>query len=113
MTDRDTRKHTRHKISDTFVVNQEGVCQVFNLSSGGFSFGCVSERELPETWTVDIVNDKGVHIWDLPVKTVWAKKSDGPLKASIHSVKVGARFQDDLSSEHMSALNELIAFLGN
>jgi hypothetical protein len=108
MLSKDSRKNLRHKLTDTFVVIREGVCQVINLSSGGFSFGCVNERELPEKWTVDIVNNKGVHIWDLPVRTVWAEKNCQLEKSSIYAVKVGVKFENGLSLEHQSALNELV-----
>ena len=84
---------------------------IFDLSSGGFSFGCINERELPGKWTVDIINDKGVHLWDLPVETVWTKKHNTSSKTSIHSVKVGARFLEDMSTVNKSALKELLEFL--
>ena len=114
MTDPKNREHNRHKITDTFVVNREGVCQVFDLSSGGFSFGCINERELPEKWTVDIINDKGVRLWDLPVETVWAKKYNTSPKTSIHTIKVGARFlEQDMSPVNKSALQDLLEFLNN
>lgn len=105
---KDSRKHRRHRLTDTFIVYREGVFQVYDLSSGGFAFGCINEQELPEKLTVDIFNDKGGHIWDITIKTVWAKKNINPPKSSIHAVLVGAKFQDNLSPDHQYALNGLL-----
>jgi hypothetical protein len=106
-----SRQHSRHKLNNTFVVNQSGVCRVFDLSSGGFSFGCTSNREIPEILVVDIVDDKGLHLLDLSVKTIWAAKNEDLNTASIYEIIVGAAFKNDLSSEQQSALERLLTFL--
>jgi hypothetical protein len=106
-----SRQHSRHKLNNTFVVNQNGVCRVFDLSSGGFSFGCTSNREIPEILIVDIVDDKGLHLLDLSVKTIWAAKNEDLNTASIYEIIVGAAFKNDLSSEQQSALERLLTFL--
>ena len=111
MNKQEVRKYLRHKPKDTFVINKDGVCQVLDLSSKGVSFGCTKERTFPETWTVDIVNNTGIHIWDLPIKTVWAEKNNTYPSSSIHPVKMGAKFDEKLTSEHLSALTELLEFL--
>lgn len=105
------KKFRRHKLENTFVVNQEGVCQVLDLSSEGVSFGCTGERKFPETWTVDIINNSGIHIWDLPIKTIWAEKKDTHRSSSIHAVRMGAKFHENLTPEHISALSQLLDFL--
>lgn len=107
----ESRKYRRHKLDDTFIINREGVCQVLDLSSEGVSFGCTKERKFPETWTIDIVNNSGVHIWDLPIKTIWTEKNDAYPSSSIHAVKMGARFHETITSEHLSALTQLLEFL--
>jgi len=104
----ESRKYRRHKLENTFVINQEGVCQVLDLSSKGVLIGCLSERKFPEIWTVDIVNNTGVHNWDLPIRTIWAEKNDFNPASSIHAVKIGARFRKNLTPEHLSALNQLL-----
>ena len=106
-----SRQHYRHKLNDTFVVNQKGVCRVFDLSSGGFSFGCTSRREIPETLTVDIVDNKGLHLLDLSVKTIWSAKNNDLKTASIYELIVGAKFNNDLSSEQQSAIEHIVTIL--
>ncbi len=99
-------------MTDTFVVNQEAVCQVLDVSSGGVSFGCTSERKIPEIWTVDIIDNKGVHLLDFPVKTVWAGKNTDSKSSSIYEIVVGAQFNNNkFSPEQKSALDQLLAFL--
>ena len=108
----ETRKYPRHRLTDTFVVNQEAVCRVLDVSSGGVSFGCTSERKIPEIWTVDIIDNKGVHLFDIPVRTVWAGKSKDARTSSIYEMVVGAQFNNNiLSPEQKSALDQLLTFL--
>ena len=107
----ETRKYRRHKLENTFIINQEGVCQVLDLSVEGLSFRCTKDRIFPETLTIDIVNNSGVHIWDLPIKTIWAEKINTHSFSSIHTVKMGAKFHDNLSPEHLYALNQLLGLL--
>lgn len=101
------RKHKRHKLANTFVVNNEGVCRVFDLSSGGISFGCTSERTIPDTWVLDIIDDTGVHLPNLPIRTVWTAKNQDMNTASIYEIVIGAEFSKDLSSEEKSAIDQL------
>lgn len=101
------RKHERHKLENTFVVNQKGVCRVFDLSAGGVSFGCTSEREIPESLTIDIIDDSGAQLFDMPVETVWAAPNKEMNTASIYEVIVGARFRDDLTPEQQFVLDQL------
>ena len=105
------RQHHRHKLSNTFVINEKGVCRVFDLSTGGFSFGCTSRREIPETLTVDIVDNQGLHLLDLSVKTIWAARNEDLNTSSIYEIIVGAKFNNDLSSEQQSALEGLVMIL--
>jgi len=101
------RKHRRHKLTNTFVVDGHGVCRVFDLSQGGVSFGCTSEVKIPDIWTVDIRDDTGVHLPDISMKTVWTAKNEDMNTASIYQIVVGAEFDKDLSSEEQSILDQL------
>lgn len=101
------RKHPRHKLANTFVVNKQGVCRVFDLSQGGVSFGCSSEVTIPEIWTVDIRDDTGVHLPDISMKTVWTAKNEDMNTASIYQIVVGAQFNKNLSPEEQYALDQL------
>ena len=101
------RKHPRHKLANTFVVNKQGVCRVFDLSRGGVSFGCNGEAKIPEIWTVDIRDDNGVHLPDISMKTVWTAKNNDMNTASIYEIVVVAEFNTDFSPEEQATLDQL------
>ncbi len=105
------RQDRRYNLPGTFVINANGVGEILNVSHGGLSFGCVKDRELPESLTIDIVNSRGVHIWDIPVEKVWLKRCDSTYHYSIHTTIVGARFTSSLSPDQKAALDELISSL--
>ena len=101
------RRHQRHKLTNTFIVNQEGVCRVFDLSLGGIAFGCTRERSIPDTWSVDIIDDTGVHLPNISMKTVWTAKNKDLNTATIYEIVVGAEFNEDLSQTEQRSLNKL------
>ena len=101
------RKHPRHKLANTFLVNTLGVCRIFDLSRGGVSFGCTSEVKIPENWTADIRDDNGAHLPDISMKTVWTAKNNDMNTASIYELVVGAAFNTDLTPAEASALDQL------
>ena len=103
------RQHQRQKGNGTLILINECVCQILDLSRGGISFGCKRENNFPESWTADILDDSGVHIFDLPIKTVWTEKQVSP--SSIHTVKVGAKFAKNLDNDQQSALERLLTTL--
>ena len=107
----EARRNPRRKLDNTFIINQEGVCQVLDLSAEGLSFRCTENRKFPETLTIDVVNNSGVHIWDLPIKIIWVEKINTHSFASIHTVKIGAKFRDNLSPENLHALNQLLGLI--
>ena len=104
----EARRFRRHKLENTFIINQEGVCQVFDLSVGGISFGCSKYLKFTGICNVDIVNNSGVHIWDLPIKKIWAEKNNTHSSSSIYTVRVGAQFNENLSPEQLYGLNQLL-----
>ena len=101
------RKHKRHKLTNTFVVNKEGVCRVFDLSQGGISFGCTSELSIPNTWDIDIIDDSGLHLSNLTMRTVWTAKNHDMNTASIYEIVVGAEFSNPLSPLERATLDRL------
>lgn len=111
MNNQESRRFKRHKLQNTFVVGQEGICQVLDLSADGVSFGCTKLRKFSEISTVDIIDSSGFQIWDLPIETIWAEKNDAYPTSSIHALKMGARFHKDLTNEQISALSQLMQFL--
>ena len=110
MKNKDPRKFHRHKLENTFVINQEGICQVLDISLGGVSFGCTSEQKIPESLNIDVVNNSGIHVWNLPIKVIWAEKITTELFSSLYVSRYGASFDDDLTSEHLSAITEILNY---
>ncbi len=107
----DQRKHSRYKLIKTLVVIQHEGVRVFDLSSGGVSFGCPSDKDIPERLVVDIVDDKGLHLLDFPVYIVWIAKNQDPDTVAAYDRIVGAKFNHDLSPDQLSTLNQLLPFL--
>ena len=108
MKNKESRRQQRHKLEDTFVINQEGICQVHDLSPTGISFGCTNERKFSETLTVDIINNTGTSIWDLPIKPVWVEKNNADSFSSIYVARLGAKFDENLTIEHLSAIASIL-----
>ena len=98
------RQHPRLKPENTFVISQKRVCRVFDLSAGGLSFGCTDENEMPQESSVDIIDNYGLKLFDLPIETVWTSKNTG----SIYKTIMGFKFRSDLSHDHRSSIGELI-----
>lgn len=108
---RKSRKHPRHKVIDTFIVNQESICQIFNLSSEGIAFGCTVGSKIPNTLTVDIFNNAGLHLLNIPLKKVWLASNKELDTSSMYEVILGAKFCEKLSLEQQAALDQIIEFL--
>jgi hypothetical protein len=107
----ESRRHPRHKIIDTFIVNQESICQIFNLSSEGIAFGCTIDSKIPNTLTVDIFNNAGLHILNIPLEKVWLATNEGQETPSMYEVILGAKFCERLSREQQTALDQILEFL--
>jgi hypothetical protein len=108
---RESRKHRRRKVIDTFVVNRESICQIFNLSTEGIAFGCTAGSKIPNTLTVDIFNNAGLHLLNIPLKKVWLASNKGLDTSSMYEVILGAKFCEELSLEQQAALDQILEFL--
>ncbi len=108
---RESRKHLRHKIVDTFIVNRESICQIFNLSSEGIAFGCTSGSKIPNTLNVDIFNNAGLHIFNIPLEKIWLATNEGQDTSSMYEVILGAKFCEKLSRDQQAALDQILEFL--
>jgi hypothetical protein len=106
----DPRKHYRQDLNRTLVLDDQGTCRVFNLSLSGVSFGCAGYRAIPERLIIDIVDDKGLHLLDLPIHRIWSAKNQDVSTAAIYDTIVGAKFTAELSPNQQSALNQLLEF---
>lgn len=102
------REHPRHKLVNTFIVSEQGVYRVFDISKRGMSFGCIDRRDIPEELFIDIVDDQGFHLPDLPVAKVWSAKNKDLNTDRIYKTVVGAKFSDELTTEQQSTLNQLL-----
>lgn len=105
------RKHKRLQLENTFVINQQCVCRVFDFSNGGLSFGCASEREVPDIMAIDIIDDSGLKIYNLSVETIWAGKNKDVSPESIFKMIVGVKFNKNNSSVQQAKLDELIRLI--
>ena len=110
MKNQESRRYQRHKLEDTFVINQEGICQVHDLSPTGISFGCTNERKFQETLTVDVINNSGLRIWDLPIKPIWVEKNNADSFSSLFVSRLGAKFDENLTIEHLSAIASILNY---
>ena len=110
LNNQECRRFKRHRLENTFVVNQEGICQVLDLSPTGISFGCTNERKFPETLTVDVINNSGIHIWDLPIKPIWVEKNNADSFSSIFVSRLGGKFDENLTIEHLSAIASILNY---
>jgi len=87
------RKSKRFKIPDAIVITPDNVCQLVNISTGGLSFKCFLEVDLPAKCTVDImVAGSDFHIEQLPVELIWKTLDDHSSYLSIPEEKVGVKF---------------------
>jgi len=103
----DRRQHQRIDLTDTVVMNPLGVCEVIEMSTGGFSFKCIFEHNLSDIWMVDILNNSGVYLQQFPVEKIWETAQDDQLSTSRCGVEVGVRFKD-LSPEQQETLDHLV-----
>ena len=105
------RQHLRLKPENTFAISQKRVCRVFDLSVGGLSFGCIDENEIPQESTVDIIDNYGLKLFDLPVETVWTAKNTDMNTGSIYKTIMGVKFKSKLSDDQRSSIGKLISKL--
>jgi hypothetical protein len=101
------RKHKRLHPENTFVINQQCVCRVLNFSQGGLSFGCPSEREVPDIMAIDIIDNSGLKIYNLSVETIWAGENKDTNTESIYKMIVGVKFNKKNSYDQQVKLDQL------
>lgn len=108
------RQHQRHKVINTFVVNQGGFSRfkVFDLSAGGLSFGC-SNKKIPENLVIDIMDDEGLHLLDLPIEKVWSAENKDLSTSDIYGTVIGAKFHDSMLPDQKLALSQLLGSLSH
>lgn len=102
------RQHPRLKPENTFVISQKRVCRVFDISAGGLSFGCIDENEIPQESKVDIIDNYGSKLFDLPIETVWTARNTDLNTESIYKIIMGIKFRSNLSHSHRSTISELM-----
>lgn len=105
----DLRLHQRYEIDDVVVVTPQGVCQLGDISEGGISFKCLYLQELPEAYTIDLLNTSGIHLQNLPVEKVWESPDKKQGSGTTFALRVGARFTS-LSHNQESILRLMINY---
>lgn len=101
------RKGKRVECKETLVINPEGVCELLDISSGGFSFKCLFNQSLSEEWVVDILDTRGGFVDEVQVEKVWQVEEDKPRVNGVCVLAVGVKFKNLSVSQHL-ALNDLI-----
>jgi len=101
------RKYKRLHPENTIVINQQCICRVFDFSQGGLSFGCTSEREVPDIMAIDIIDNSGLKIYNLPVEIIWAGKNKDINTESIYKMIVGVKFNKKNSYDQQVKLDQL------
>ncbi|OEU54444.1 MAG: hypothetical protein BA862_06125 [Desulfobulbaceae bacterium S3730MH12] len=103
----DRRKHQRHEFNDVVTIGAKGISQVIDISSGGISFRCRNEQNIPKKWLIDIVDSTGIHLEEFPVERIWKSAEDKKKHTCKYITTVGLKFKR-LSLEQRVALYELI-----
>ena len=101
------RKQQRHHFTDTVTICPHGVSQVIDISSGGISFRCRNEQNIPKKWLIDIVDSTGIHLEEFPVERIWKSAEDKKRHTCKYITTVGLKFKR-LSLEQRLALYELL-----
>lgn len=102
----DRRRHQRHPIKNSILVNDEGVFQLVNVSKGGFSFTCPPIAKISDEMVVDILTPTG-DLKELFTEKRWARinKVKDSYPASL--LTVGVKF-GELTKDQTSHLDKLI-----
>ena len=105
-TTKDRRQHQRHTVENCIMVNNDGVFQLIDVSTGGFCFKCPPHTDVLDAWVTDILTPIG------DLKEYFAEKKwgvvygDGEPYSQLH-MKVGVKF-GHLTKDQLSHLTELI-----
>ena len=109
----DQRRHKRVQPENTFVLNQRCVCRVLNLSQGGMLLGCADELTIPDIMAVDIIDNSGLEIYNLPIETVWSSRNKDINMESLYKMILGIKFNTNKFSDHQVKIVQLLRLIKN
>lgn len=93
------RKIVRHEAIHLLAITERGTGQILDISSDGFSFGCLYPHTFPTEFMVDILGAKGSHIKRLKVRKMWETHSDYLDSAAVFELVVGVEFSECTCSQ--------------
>lgn len=67
----ENRTSEQQRAVHLLAVTERGTGQILDISSDGFSFGCLYPHKFPDAWTLDILDSQGSHIKKLKVRKIW------------------------------------------
>ncbi len=89
------RRHKRYKTPATaFLVDDNSVFRILDISSGGLCFRCLERDSFPKSWSAAIfIGPLAVHIQDLDLQVVWEKSDHKPSFLAMPTKEVGVTFR--------------------
>ncbi len=104
----ETRKHKRYKAQDgTIAFSLGDRCKLTDISEGGVALACVSESNIPPSFSLYILMNNNKFQAKLPVKLVWEKEIELSPSSSIFTKSIGVEF-DNLTGEEKAKVDFLI-----
>ncbi len=107
----DRRRHQRHPIKNSILVNDEGVFQLVNVSNGGFSFTCPSTANISDEMVADILTPSG-DLKELFAEKRWAQINKENDSHPAPLLTVGVKF-GELTKDQTNHLDRLINSISN
>ena len=107
---REQRKNDRYNELDLLIITTRGTGKIIDISRDGLSFGCLYHHNFPATWSLDILNAKGVHLKQLAVTKIWEKSNRFAEKCDNFELQIGVEFAN-LSKRQEEQLDLLLANL--
>ena len=107
----DQRSCKRVQPENTFVLNQRCVCRVLNLSQRGMLFGCSEELAVPDKMAIDIIDNSGLEILNLPIEIIWSSKNNDIYVDSLYKMIVGVKFNIKKNSNQQAKIDQLLRLI--
>ncbi len=103
------RRHKRYRTPETaFLVNDNAVFRLLDISSGGLCFRCLEKDAFPDNWSASIfIGPLAIHIQDLDMRVIWQKPDHKPSFMAMPTKEVGVEFRK-LSQSVKKEMEELL-----
>ena len=103
------RQYQRYSTSELITLCQSNICDIINISLGGYTVRCLAETHPPNTWMSDILRQNGEqYLQSFPVRKVWSRPHDDSTSFFLAGVKF-----INLSPKQKSDLKQLIQEIAN